>query len=100
MLFGLVVALYFSVFFSLAAIMEFCLFRLDDFRRTQRSEYPAICHLIDRIWSILHLTFIFEDDEDHEWEEEVEPASAYYYPEVQDFFCDASHKNNKAAWSR
>ena len=97
MLFAFVVALYFSVFFSIAAVMEFCLFRLDNFRRTQRSDYPAICHLIDRIWSISHLTFIFEDDEDHDWEEEVEPTSAYYYPDVRDFFIDASQKNNKAA---
>ena len=97
MLFAFVVALYFSVFFSIAAVIEFCLFRLDDFRRTQRSDYPAICHLIDRIWSILHLSFIFDEDEGPDWEEDVEPASAYYYPDVRDFFCDASHKNNKAA---
>ena len=97
MLFAFVVALYFSVFFSIAAVMEFCLFRLDDFRRTQRSDYPAICHLINRIWFILHLTLIFDDDEGTDWEEDVEPASAYYYPDVRDFFCDESHKNNKAA---
>ena len=97
MLFALVVALYFSVFFSIAAVMELSLFHLDDFRRTQRSDYPTICHLIDRIWSILHLTFIFDEDEGPDWEEDVKPTSAYYYPEVRDFLCDASHKNNKAA---
>lgn len=97
MLFAFVVALYFSVFFSIAAVMEFCLFRLDDFRRTQRNDYPAICHLIDRIWSILHLTFIFDIDEDPDWEEDAEPTSKSSYPDVRDFFCDATHKNNKAA---
>lgn len=97
MLFAFVVALYFSVFFSIAAVMEFCLFRLDNFRRTQRRDYPAICHLIDRIWSISHLTFIFDIDEDPDWEENAEQTSAYCYPDIRDFFCDASHKNNKAA---
>ena len=97
MLFALVVALYFSVFFSIAAVMEFCLFQLDDFRGMQRSDYPAICHLIDRIWSILHLTFIFDDDECPNREEDAEPTSTSSYPDVRDFFCDASHKNNKAA---
>ena len=53
------------------------LFRLDNFRRTQRRDYPAICHLIDRIWSISHLTFIFDIDEGPDWEENAEQTSAY-----------------------
>lgn len=54
MLFSIVVALYFSVLFSIAAILEVCLFRLEDFRRTQRNNYPEICSVIDKIWSVLH----------------------------------------------
>ena len=60
MLFAIVVALYFSVLFSIAAILEFCIFRMDDFRRTQRNDYPAICSVIDKVWSVLHLSFIFD----------------------------------------
>ena len=97
MLFAIVVALYFSVLFSIAAVMEFCLFRLDDFRRTQRSDYPAICQLIDRIWYILHLSFIFDIDDDPAWEEGAETVSLPSHPDVRDFFCDVSHRNNKAA---
>ena len=100
MLFAIVVALYFSVLLSIAAVMEFCLFRLDDFRRTQRSDYPAICHLIDRIWCVLHLSIIFDCDDDPAWEEDAETASLSSHPDVRDFFCDVSHRNQKAAWSR
>ena len=49
MLFTIVVALYFSVLFSIAAILEVCLFRMDDFRRTQRNDYPEICSVIDKV---------------------------------------------------
>ena len=97
MLFAIVVALYFSVLLSIAAVMEFCLFRLDDFRRTQRSDYPAICHLIDRIWCVLHLSIIFDCDDDPAWEEDAETASLSSHPDVRDFFCDVSHRNHKAA---
>ena len=64
MLFAFVVALYFSVLFSIAAIIESCLFRMDDFRRTQRNDYPAICNVIDSVWSVLHLSFIFDLDDE------------------------------------
>ena len=68
MLFAIVVALFFSVLFAIAGIMEVCLFRLDDFRKTQRNEYPSICQMLDRIWAVLHLTFIFDPDGDEESE--------------------------------
>lgn len=64
MLFAIVVALFFSVLFAVAGIMEVCLFRLDDFRRTQRNDYPSICQMLDSIWAVLHLSFIFDYDED------------------------------------
>ncbi len=68
MLFAIVVALFFSVLFAVAGIMEVCLFRLDDSRRTQRNDYPSICQMLDSIWAVLHLTFIFDPDEDEESE--------------------------------
>ena len=68
MLFAIVVALIFSVLFAVAGIMEVCLFRLDDFRTTQRDDYPSICQMLDSIWAVLHLSFIFDPDEDEETE--------------------------------
>ena len=68
MLFAIVVALFFSVLFAVAGIMEACLFRLEDFRRTQRDDYPSICQMLDSIWAVLHLSFIFDPDEDEELE--------------------------------
>ena len=68
MLFAIVVALFFSVLFAVAGIMEVCLFRLDVFRRTQRDDYPSICQMLDSIWAVLHLSFIFDPDEDEELE--------------------------------
>ena len=68
MLFAIVVALFFSVLFAVAGIMEVCLFRLDVFRRTQRDDYPSICQMLDSIWAVLHLSFIFDPDEDEETE--------------------------------
>ena len=68
MLFAIVVALFFSVLFAVAGIMEACLFRLEDYRRTQRDDYPSICQMLDSIWAVLHLSFIFDPDEDDESE--------------------------------
>ena len=77
MLFAIVVALFFSVLFAVAGIMEVCLFRLHDFRRTQRNDYPSICQILDSIWAVLHLSFIFDPDEDEESElMETAPNSA------------------------
>ena len=83
MLFAIVVALYFSVLFSIAAILEVCLFRMDDFRRTQRNDYPAICSVIDKVWSVLHLSFIFDLDDEPICEYRAEPSFRPSFPATQ-----------------
>ena len=83
MLFAFVVALYFSVLFSIAAIIEACLFRMDDFRRTQRNDYPAICSVIDKVWSVLHLSFIFDLDDEPICEYHAEPSFRPSFPATQ-----------------
>lgn len=87
MLFAIVVALFFSVLFAIAGIMEFCLFRLDDFRRTQRDDYPSICQMLDSIWAVLHLSFIFDIDEEPELMETApNPASVNIHASRHDWY--------------
>lgn len=69
MLFTLVVSLYFSVMFAIAGLLEICLLRLNTFRRTQREEFPELCCLIEKAWTVLHLHAIFDDDDDEPYEE-------------------------------
>ena len=69
MLFTLVVSLYFSVMFAIAGLLEICLLRMNTFRRTQREEFPELCGLIEKVWTVLHLHVIFDDEDDESYEE-------------------------------
>ena len=97
MLFAFVVALYFSVLFSIAAIIEACLFRMDDFRRTQRNDYPAICNVIDSVWSVLHLSFIFDLDDEPICENDAGPTFRHSFPVVQQTHVRVSQPHDRAA---
>ena len=97
MLFAFVVALYFSVLFSIAAIIEACLFRMDDFRRTQRNDYPAICNVIDSVWSVLHLSFIFDLDDEPICEDDAEPTFRHSIPVAQETHVRVSQPHDRAA---
>ena len=97
MLFAIVVALYFSVLFSIAAILEFCLFRLDDFRRTQRKNYPEICSVIDKVWAVLHLSFIFDQDDEPITEYHTEPAFHSSFTATQEKYVSVSDQYDRVA---
>ena len=97
MLFAIVVALYFSVLFSIAAILEFCIFRMDDFRRTQRNDYPAICNVIDSVWSVLHLSLIFDLDDEPICENDAGPTFRHSFPVVQETHVRVSQPHDRAA---
>ena len=97
MLFAIVVALYFSVLFSIAAILEFCIFRMDDFRRTQRNDYPAICNVIDSVWSVLHLSFIFDLDDEPITEYHTEPSFRSSFPAAQEKYVSVSEPYDRVA---
>ena len=97
MLFAIVVALYFSVLFSIAAILEFCLFRLDDFRRTQRKNYPEICSVIDKVWAVLHLSFIFDLDDEPITEYHTEPSFRSSFPATQENYASVSEQYDRVA---
>ena len=97
MLFAIVVALYFSVLFSIAAILEFCLFRLDDFRRTQRNNYPEICSVIDKVWAVLHLSFIFDQDDEPITEYHTEPSFRSSFPAAQEKYVSVSEPYDRVA---
>ena len=66
MLFAVVAMSYFFVFSLVAALIESCLFHLNDFRCSQRPEFPVLCGMIDHAWAILHIDFIFDYEEDPE----------------------------------
>ena len=66
MLFAVVAMSYFFVLSLVAALMEFCLFRLNDFRCSQRRKFPVLCGMIDHAWAILHIDFVFDYEEDPE----------------------------------
>lgn len=74
MLFTFVVMSYFFVLSIIAALMEFCLFRLNDFRCSRRGEFPALCGMIDRAWSMLHINFIFDQEDESEDHAASDPA--------------------------
>ena len=97
MLFSIVVALYFSVLFSIAAILEVCLFRLEDFRRTQRKNYPEICSVIDKIWSVLHLSFIFDLDDEPITEYHTEPSFHSSFTATQEKYVSVSDQYDRVA---
>ena len=64
MLFAVVAMSYFFVFSLVAALIESCLFHLNDFRCSQRREFPVLCGMIDHAWAILHIDFVFDYEED------------------------------------
>ena len=97
MLFAFVVALYFSVLFSIAAIIESCLFRMDDFRRTQRNDYPEICSVIDKVWAVLHLSFIFDQDDEPITEYHTEPSFRSSFPAAQEKYVSVSEPYDRVA---
>ena len=66
MLFAVVAMSYFFVFSLVAALIESCLFHLNDFRCSQRREFPVLCGLIDHAWAILHIDFAFDYEDDPE----------------------------------
>lgn len=78
MVFTVVTFFYLGIMFVIAAVMEFCMLRLDRFRRTQQAEFPALCGLVNTVFGILHLNDIFALDEfyDEHEEEYAEPAPA------------------------
>lgn len=57
---------------------------MDDFRKTQRNDYPAICNAIDGVWSVLHLSIIFDLDDEPTCEADAGPAFQHSFPVAQE----------------